>query len=158
MKRFLCLALFFWSIHSFSQTTSLMPADRWVDSVFKSLNDEQKIAQLMIMRVSTIDGSTRKVTFYEKEVSDAILKYNIGGICLFQGGPLKQATLINHFQGIAQTPLLVSIDAENGLGMRMDSVEGLPRQMMMGAVDDPSLIYQYGRVVGEQCKRMGIQV
>src|SRR4030095_4710679 len=89
---------------------------------------------------------------------EAIRKYNIGGICLFQGGPMKQATLINHFQSIAQTPIIMCIDAENGLGMRMDSVMPLPRQMMMGAVQDPSLIYQYGRIVGKQCKRAGIKV
>ncbi|MFT3749496.1 MAG: glycoside hydrolase family 3 N-terminal domain-containing protein [Agriterribacter sp.] len=54
--------------------------------------------------------------------------------------------------------MLVCIDAENGLGMRMDSVQSLPRQMMMGAVRDAQLIYQYGKWVGQQCKRMGIQV
>ncbi len=42
--------------------------------------------------------------------------------------------------------------------MRMDSVGALPRQMMLGAVQDPQLIYTYGKTVAEQCKRMGIQV
>ena len=91
-------------------------------------------------------------------MEDAVRKYNIGGICLFQGGPVTQASYINYFQSISKTPILISIDAENGLGMRMDSVIPLPRQMMLGAVQDPALIYQYGRIVGEQCKRMGIQV
>jgi len=71
---------------------------------------------------------------------------------------VQKASILNHLQAIAKTPLLVTIDAENGVGMRMDSVLGLPRQMMMGAVQDRSLIYEYGRVVGEQCKRIGIQV
>jgi beta-N-acetylhexosaminidase len=132
-------------------------ADHWVDSVFKTLSKNQKIAQLMVVRVSSI-GPDRTVTFYDKQVEEAILKYNIGGLCLFQGGPVKQATILNRLQAIAKTPLLVTIDAENGVGMRMDSVLGLPRQMMMGAVQDRSLIYDYGRVVGEQCKRIGIQV
>ena len=39
-----------------------------------------------------------------------------------------------------------------------DSVMALPRQMMLGAVQDPQLIYSYGKTVAEQCKRMGIQV
>ena len=144
------------SIVTFSQVNQ-DPASRWVDSVFKTLNNDQKLAQLMIVRLSSIDAA-RKVTFYEREVAEAVKKYNVGGICLFQGGPLKQANLINYYQGIAKTPILISIDAENGLGMRLDSVQPLPRQMMMGAVQDPALIYEYGRVVGEQCKRMGIQV
>ncbi|MFL5744094.1 MAG: glycoside hydrolase family 3 N-terminal domain-containing protein [Niastella sp.] len=132
-------------------------ADHWVDSVFKTLSKKQKIAQLMVVRVSSI-GPDHTVVFYDKQVEEAINKYNIGGLCLFQGGPIKQATVLNHLQAIAKTPLLVTIDAENGVGMRMDSVLGLPRQMMMGAVQDRSLIYDYGRVVGEQCKRIGIQV
>lgn len=133
-----------------------MGAKRWVDSVFKSLTEDQRIAQLMVVRMSATDG--KNVTFYEKEVREAINKYNIGGICLFQGGPLKQAGLINEMQALAKTPLFISIDGENGLGMRMDSVMPLPRQMMMGAVEDPSLIYDYGRLVGEQCKRIGIHI
>jgi beta-glucosidase-like glycosyl hydrolase/CubicO group peptidase (beta-lactamase class C family) len=135
-------------------------ADKWVDSVFKSLDRDQKIAQLMIVRMSSVSGSgpNRKVTFYEKEVAEAVKKYNVGGICLFQGGPLKQAALINQYQQMAKTPLMIAIDGENGVGMRFDSVTGLPRQMMMGAVQDPKLIYQYGKVVGEQCRRMGIHV
>ena len=141
----------------FSQPHTNLSANEWVDSVFKTLTKDQKIGQLMVVRLSSI-GPNRTITFYEKQVEEAIRKYNIGGICLFQGGPMKQAGLINYFQSIAQTPILISIDAENGLGMRLDSVQGLPRQMMMGAVQDPSLIYQYGRVVGDQCKRMGIQV
>src|SRR5687767_4180805 len=140
-----------------AQQGSPAAAGHWVDSVFKTLSKKQKIAQLMVVRVSSI-GPNRTITFYEKEVEAAIRKYNIGGICLFQGGPVKQATLVNHFQQIAKTPILVTIDAENGVGMRMDSVLPLPRQMMMGAVQDRSLIYTYGRVVGEQCKRAGIQV
>lgn len=145
------------STHLAAQLSHSAAAQRWVDSVFKTLSKKEKIAQLMVVRVSSI-GPNRTVTFYEKEVEEAIREYNIGGICLFQGGPVKQAMLVNRFQQMAKTPIMVTIDAENGVGMRMDSVQGLPRQMMMGAVQDPSLIYEYGRVVGEQCKRIGIQV
>ena len=156
MKRPLSLVCLLISLHCFSQQVSSVGAARWVDSVFKSLSEDQRIAQLMVVRMASLDG--RRVVFYEKEVKEAIQKYNIGGVCLFQGGPTKQATLINGMQAIAKTPLLISIDAENGLGMRMDSIIPLPRQMMIGAIDDPSLIYQYGRLVGEQCKRMGIHM
>ena len=59
-------------------------ADRWVDSVFNTLSKNQKIAQLMIVRVSSI-GPDRTIIFYDKQVEEAIRKYNIGGLCLFQG-------------------------------------------------------------------------
>src|SRR5579871_4216780 len=156
------LFVFFLSLlivsYASAQSKSNLPADKWVDSVFKTLTNDQKIAQLMVVRVSTIDMSTRKVTFFDKEVEEAIRKYNVGGICLFQGGPVTQANFINYFQNISPVPLMVCIDAENGVGMRMDSVTGLPRQMMLGAVQNPELIYQYGKIVGEQCKRIGITV
>ncbi|MBX3252973.1 MAG: serine hydrolase [Chitinophagaceae bacterium] len=146
------------SVSSFSQHPGQLAAQQWVDSVFTTLNDDEKIAQLMVVRMSSVNAATRKVTFYDKEVLEAINKYNIGGICLFQGGPVTQANYINQMQAAAKTPLLVCIDGENGLGMRMDSVISLPRQMMMGAVQDPKLIYDYGKWVGEQCRREGIQV
>ncbi|MFT3949254.1 MAG: glycoside hydrolase family 3 N-terminal domain-containing protein [Agriterribacter sp.] len=144
------------SFSIFAQRSSSLPEQAWVDSIFATLSENEKIAQLMVVRVSSI--SNGKVTFYGDEVKNAINTYNIGGICLFQGGPGRQANYLNEFQAIAKTPLLVCIDAENGLGMRMDSVQSLPRQMMMGAVQDAQLIYQYGKWVGQQCKRMGIQV
>lgn len=144
------------SLAGFAQNNA--DAQRWVDSVYKSLRPDQRIAQLMVVRLSSGNASKTQATFFTKEVETAIRQYNIGGICLFQGGPLKQARILNELQSIAQTPLLICIDGETGVGMRLDSVEALPRQMMLGAVQNPRIIYNYGKVVGEQCKRMGIQV
>ncbi len=143
----------------FFQHNSVIPEEKWVDSVFNSLSEDERIAQLMVVRMSAIDLQTRKITFYGQAVKEAVEKYNVGGICLFQGGPVTQANYINYFQSIAKTPILISIDAENGVGMRiLDSVKGLPRQMMLGAMQDTQVVYEYGRWVGEQCKRMGIHV
>ncbi len=158
MKKFFLWILIINSAVARAQHFSSLSADQWVDSIFKTLSNDQKIAQLMVVRMSAIDPATRKVIFYDKEVEEAIRKYNVGGICLFQGGPVTQAGYLNYFQSIAQTPVLICIDAENGVGMRMDSVTGLPRQMMLGAMQDPALVYQYGKIVGDQCKRIGIQV
>ncbi|HZE85209.1 MAG TPA: glycoside hydrolase family 3 N-terminal domain-containing protein, partial [Puia sp.] len=158
MRYLLTVVVLFFSFQLPAQHTTQLSADAWVDSVFRTLTGDQKIAQLMVVRLSSIDQANHRVVFFDKQVDSAIRQYDIGGICLFQGGPVTQAGYINYFQQIAQTPLLFCIDAENGVGMRMDSVMGLPRQMMLGATRDPDLIYQYGRLVGEQCKRIGIQV
>lgn len=128
-------------------------AKHWADSVFNTLSNEQKIAQLMIVRAHSNLGDK-----HVKEVTDLITKYDVGGLCFFQGGPVRQATLTNFYQGIAKTPLMICIDGEWGLGMRLDSVINFPRQLMMGAVPDAKLVYEFGRAVGEQCKRIGIQV
>jgi beta-N-acetylhexosaminidase len=157
MKKFLVTFFLLPAIQfiAFSQTPNAA-AKHWADSAFNTLNNDQRIAQLMILRESsyTKDGPV----YYDSAITDAIQKYNIGGICLFQGTPVKQANFINQFQSIAKTPLMVCIDAEWGLGMRFDSVIPLNHQMMLGAMDDSSLVYQYGKLVGKQLKRIGIQV
>jgi len=153
------MALMFKSQAQSATRTSPNPvAAHWVDSVFKSLTPDEKIAQLMVIRLSGIDPSTRRPIFFDAQVDSLVRKYDVGGICLFQGDPLTQAEHINYYQTVTKTPILFCIDAENGVGMRMDSVIGLPRQMMLGATGDPDLVYRYGRLVGRQCRRVGIQV
>jgi beta-glucosidase-like glycosyl hydrolase/CubicO group peptidase (beta-lactamase class C family) len=156
MRKFQLILCLFITANAFAQHQG---ANAWVDSVFKTLSPDEQIAQLMVVRLSTIDSKTKKVTFYDKEVADLITKYNVGGVCVFQGSPVQQANIINSLQAIAKTPVMMCIDAEWGVGMRMtDSVLPLPKQMMLGAVEDSSIAYEYGRIVAEQCKRIGIQV
>jgi len=134
-------------------------AQAWADSVYNTLSDSERIAQLMVVRLSTIESKSRTITFYDSLVTELVKKYNVGGICLFQGNPVKQANIINSLQKIAKTPILICIDAEWGVGMRMtDSVLPLPHQMMLGAMQNADIVYQYGKIVAEQCKRIGIQV
>lgn len=52
-------------------------------------------------------------------ISNLIQQYNVGGLCFFQGGPVRQAVQTNAYQSIAKTPLFIAIDAEWGLGMRL---------------------------------------
>jgi beta-glucosidase-like glycosyl hydrolase/CubicO group peptidase (beta-lactamase class C family) len=156
MRKYLLVLSVLLSLQSMAQNKQ---AQHWVDSVFKSLSNDQRIAQLMVVRLSSIDMRTKTVTYFDKKVAGLIKQYNVGGICVFQGGPVMQANAINALQAIAKTPILMCIDAEWGLGMRLlDSVMPLPRQMMLGAMADSSIVYQYGQIVAEQCKRFGIQV
>jgi beta-N-acetylhexosaminidase len=128
-------------------------AKRWVKKQFRKLNKNQRIAQLMIIRAHSNLGAD-----HVNSVKDLITKYNVGGLCFFQGGPVRQALLTNEYQQLAKTPLMICIDGEWGLGMRLDSVINFPRQLMMGAVSNKQTIYDFGKAVGLQCKRMGIHV
>ncbi len=134
----------------FEQTPA---AKKWVKKQFRKLSKDQRIAQLMIIRAYSNLGEA-----HVADVTNLIKTYDVGGLCFFQGGPVRQAVLTNQYQSIAKTPLLISIDGEWGLGMRLDSVINYPRQLMMGAINDASLIHTFGKAVGEQCKRLGIQV
>ncbi len=129
------------------------PARRWVDSVYKSLSKEERIAQLMVVRAHSNLGPE-----HVAELTQIIKKYNVGGLCFFQGGPVREAMLTNYYQQLSKTPLMVCIDGEWGLGMRLDSVVNFPRQMMIGAVADSNIVYAFGKAVARQCKRLGIQV
>jgi beta-N-acetylhexosaminidase len=151
------IALFF-SQTSFAQINNA-PSKAWVDNTYKKLSNDERIAQLMVVRLSAIDSKTKVVSFYDDKVLGLIKKYNIGGICVFQGSPVRQAIAINKLQAKAKTPLLMCIDAEWGVGMRIiDSVLPLPKQMMLGAMKDENIVYQYGKLVAQQCKRIGVQV
>src|SRR5919112_1323035 len=153
MKFFLASFLLSLSAAVFGQYKSNLPANEWVDSVYKSLDEKQRIAQLMIIRAHSNLGAEHVAS-----VTELIKNYNVGGLCFFQGGPVRQANLTNYYQSIAKTPLLISIDGEWGLGMRLDSVINFPRQLMIGAVQDGQLVYEFGRAGGEKCKRLGIQM
>ncbi|MFY7899326.1 MAG: glycoside hydrolase family 3 N-terminal domain-containing protein [Chitinophagaceae bacterium] len=128
-------------------------AKKWVNKQFKKLSTDEKIAQLMIIRAHSNLGKD-----HIDQVTKLIQEYNVGGLCFFQGGPLRQALLTNYYQNITKTPLMICIDGEWGVGMRLDSVINYPRQLMMGATQDKKLIYEFGKAVGNQCKRMGIHV
>ena len=125
---------------------------RWVDSVYNSLTLEQRVAQLICMRANQPDKP------YNENVAKYIKQYNIGGVCFFRNDLVAQVEQTNAWQALAKTPLMVSIDAEWGLAMRLKNTVAYPYQMTLGAINDNALIYEMGQQVAEQCQRMGIHV
>jgi beta-glucosidase-like glycosyl hydrolase/CubicO group peptidase (beta-lactamase class C family) len=138
---------------AFSQGSSTLSRTAWADSVFKSLSKEEKIAQLMVIRAHSNLGPE-----HVAGVLHLIRTYNVGALCFFQGGPVRQANLTNLYQATAKTPLMVTIDGEWGLGMRLDSVIKYPYQLTLGALTDDKLVYEMGYAIGEQMKRIGVHV
>jgi len=161
MKILPILALLLFGIHL--QISSVVPIgsvdyhkirkERWVDSVYRSLSLDQQIAQLLMVR-----AYSNRDQAYNDSMTGLIRSYDIGGVCFFQGGPVAQAKLTNAWQRAAATPLLIAIDAEWGLGMRLDSVHDFPYQMTLGASPDDSLTYRMAMAIAQECTRMGIQV
>jgi len=143
---------------SIAQTTDnpLLTKDKeaqkkWVDSVYNSLSLNEKIGQLYMVQVfSNGDGPTKD------DVLKLIEDHKIGGIIYSKGGPVRQAQLNNQLQGASTTPLLIGMDAEWGLSMRLDSTYSFPWNMTLGAVKNNELIEQTGRQLGEHCKRLGV--
>jgi beta-N-acetylhexosaminidase len=127
--------------------------NHWVDSVFNKMNRRQKIAQLFFVRAHTNKGQ-----HYEDSVADVIKNQQIGGLVFFQGGPVRQADVINRYQKISRVPLLIAMDGEWGVGMRLDSTISYPYQMTLGAIQDNNLIYKMGTQVAYDFKRLGMQM
>lgn len=126
----------------------------WVDSVYNKLNKKERIAQLFMVRAHTNLGQD-----YMDSVGNVIKKEHLGGVVFFQGGPVRHASLINTYQRLSKVPLLVALDGEWGLGMRMaDSTISYPYQMTLGAIQDENLIYQMGREIAKDFKRLGLNV
>ncbi len=125
----------------------------WVDSVMNTLSLDQQIAQCI-----WIAAWSDKDVAHEVEVSDMIRKYGVGGLIFFQGTATKQVELTNYYQSISKVPLIIAMDAEWGIGMRLSNVDKYPYQMTLGAVRNDSLIYQFGKSVSSQFKRTGMHV
>jgi len=125
----------------------------WVDSVFQTLSPEERIAQLIMIPVY----SNRNQAYIDS-VSQLVKTYKVGGMIFFQGGPVRQAKMTNRYQRESKVPLMVSIDGEWGLSMRLDSTVRFPYQMSLGGIEDEKLIYQMGAEIARQCRRMGIHI
>ncbi len=125
----------------------------WVDSLMRVLTPDQRVAQLFM--VAAYSNRTR---VDEDSVSTLIQQYGIGGLIFFQGGPGRQARLLNRYQSQAKVPLLVALDGEWGAGMRLDSIVKFPYQMSLGGETDTALLYDMGREVARQFRRLGMHV
>lgn len=126
---------------------------QWADSVLSTMDTSQRIGQLFM-----VAAFSNKDKNHVQQIEKLITENHIGGLCFFQGGPLRQAKLCNNYQKLSKVPLLIGIDGEWGLAMRLDSTIRFPRQMTLGAIQNEKLIYQMGASVAQQCKRIGIQI
>ncbi|MEZ5041419.1 MAG: glycoside hydrolase family 3 N-terminal domain-containing protein [Saprospiraceae bacterium] len=129
--------------------------EAWVDSLYHTMDDDERLGQLFMIRAHSDKGAE-----HIAQVEAQIKKYKVGGLCFFQGTPSKQIELINRYQQLAQPlPLMVAIDGEWGLGMRMkSSTISFPRQLMLGAIQNNELIYDMGKEIAYQMKRVGINI
>jgi beta-glucosidase-like glycosyl hydrolase len=155
LKTFLFFLLF--SVFSFSQnpllTKDKLKQEIWVDSVYNSLSIDQKIGQLFTIWVATKQGPEKM-----KEVSSIIKKNHLGGLIFSLGNIKDQAKYTNEFQSISKVPLLIGMDAEWGIGMRLDDAFSFPYNMTLGAVNNESLIYNVGKRIGVHAKRIGVHI
>ena len=156
-KLYFILFFCFYYTVTFSQkkdplrATDFQDQKKWVDSTYNSMTLKEKVGQLFVVQLMTKSDNSASVY---KEISD----YSIGGVILSNGSPTKTANTTNKMQSLSKTPLLIGIDGEWGLKMRIDSTIKFPWNMSLGALKDNSFVEKIGSSIGKHCKRMGIHI
>ena len=125
----------------------------WAELTFDSMSVDQRLAQLFMIEVRPTYGA-KHLASVEKTIRD----YEVGGVIFFKGNPTQEVKLTNKFQALSKTKMLVAIDGEWGLAMRLANTISYPYQLGLGAIQNEEVIYDMGKEIGRQCKRMGIHV
>lgn len=126
---------------------------QWVDSIYGNMSLQEKVGQLFMVDVFSSDPKSKT-----DKVKQLIENQYIGGVIFSKGGPKRQARLNNDFQALAKVPLMVGMDAEWGLAMRLDSTFAYPWNMTLGAIQDDSIVEDVGKRIGEHSKRLGVHI
>ena len=124
---------------------------KWVDSVYSSMTLNQKVGQLFVVQAVSNKGISHKT-----KILDEITSNRVGGIIFSNGSAEKQVKLTNLYQEMSDIPLLIGMDAEWGLSMRLDSTFSFPWNMTLGAISDNELIKHVGNRIAAHCKRIGV--
>ena len=126
---------------------------KWVDSIYNSMNVDEKIGQLFMLRISSAAGQ-KSYDRIEKNIS----QNHIGGLIFSKGSPSISNSWINALQKKSKLPLITGMDAEWGASMRYDSIRKFPWNMTLGAIQDDELIEEIGYKIGIQLKSLGINI
>lgn len=133
---------------------------------------EQKIGQFFFPAVF-INDTEENIQATERLIKE----YNIGGLTFFHSRAsaatnyeTKKKIVLNddsfqrlkelivRYQKCASTPLLMSIDAEWGLAMRVEKTPQYPYAITLGALpeSEKKLVYEVGKQIGWDLKSVGI--
>lgn len=128
-------------------------ADRWADSVYASLSERQRIAQLIFPKVVPTQGDASKAT-----IRRLIQREGCGGLLFTEGSAADHIKMASYAQSVAKVPVLMTFDGEWGLAMRIPDSPRFPQNMALGAISDYRLIYDYGREMARECRLAGVHV
>ena len=128
-------------------------SEGWAENQLKKMTLEEKIGQLFML-----PAYSNKSGNYEQDLETLVREYHIGGLVFFQGNALHQVELTRRFQQAAAVPLFIGMDAEWGLGMRLEGIEPFARNMTLGAISDTRYIYNTAAEIARQCRQMGVHI
>ena len=124
---------------------------QWVDSVYNTMSIDDKVGQLFIPIVEPNSSWKTRIASY-------VQNYKVGGLLFSKGTLASQADITNYAQGISKVPLMITLDGEWGLSMRLQDAPSYPRNLVIGAISDNETVRLYGEEIARQSKEMGIHV
>ncbi|WP_090298689.1 glycoside hydrolase family 3 N-terminal domain-containing protein [Flagellimonas zhangzhouensis] len=150
--------LLLFCLQTFGQQNPLITNDSlaqmaWVETQYNNMSLEERVGQLFMVMVA----SSQEKSATDK-IKDLISEEQIGGVIFSTGGPVRQAQLTNAYQSQSKVPLLIGIDGEWGMAMRLDSTYAFPWNMTLGAIQDSSLVEKVGFQIGKHAKRLGVHI
>lgn len=123
------------------------------DTLLKKMTLEEKIGQLFIIRSFSNENEEQT-----RDVIHTIKTFGVGGVCFFKGTLAGMTQKIDTYQTVSKWPLLMSMDGEWGLGMRLTDVSRFPKQMCLGALTDNKPIYRMAYEMASQMKLVGLHM
>lgn len=135
------------------QTSDSQAQEEWVNTRYEAMSMEERIGQLFMVLVAS-DQSKNSTD----KISQTIAEHQIGGVIFSKGGPVRQARLTNQFQQQSKIPLLIGMDAEWGLAMRLDSTYAFPWNMTLGAIKDNKTVEEVAYQIGRHANRLGVHI
>lgn len=122
----------------------------WVNAVYDSMTLDEKVGQLFMVAAYSNKGE-----LHENDIKDLIQKEHIGGLIFMQDNAERQIALTNEYQALSKYPLLIGMDAEWDLSMRLNQTNRFPWAMTGGALQDDSLLTLMGKKMSQHLKRIG---
>ena len=127
--------------------------DQWVEQTMAQLSPRERVAQLFIMPVSPRDNDATRAI-----VKKYVQQNKVGGFIYHESTVADQVAITNYAQSLATVPLMLTIDGEWGVSMRLKDTPQFPRNLILGAIDNDKMLYDYGREVAREMRRLGLHV
>ncbi|MCM1320022.1 MAG: hypothetical protein NC217_06530 [Muribaculaceae bacterium] len=127
-------------------------ANAWADSVISTMTHAELVGQvLMPASYANTDAAT----------IEQLLRYcnelKVGSIAFHKGSMTSMRQIADTLNATATLPLFLGIDAENGLGMRLEGATIYPLNYQLTDSTQTQL-YDYGHNVGLECGETGINM
>jgi beta-N-acetylhexosaminidase len=125
----------------------------WAEKTLKKMSVDEKVGQLIHVGINARFANQDSAFF--KELKRQVVDNKVGGIIFFVGPVYETVHLANRMQEAAKIPLLLSLDAETGVGMRLENTINFPWAMALTATGDPSLARRMGVITGREARASG---